>query len=136
VCGRPETGRQPGTAFEGEISDAALTLHQEAIGERILADRELGGAVKNTRLVLRKQREGAAGLELPFAPKTVEIGTDSDVVGQSAHDDRWQDRYEDIPRLVEGAEQFREYQEAPAHEPHGLWSRRNGAVELCISARN
>ena len=32
----------------------------------------------NTRLAIRKQREGVAGLELSFIPTSVEIGTDSD----------------------------------------------------------
>jgi len=39
----------------------------------LLADRETGGSVSNTRLGVRKLREGASGLELPFTPKSVEV---------------------------------------------------------------
>jgi hypothetical protein len=38
----------------------------------------ISGAVSNTRLSIRKLREGEAGIEAPFTVKTVEIGTDSD----------------------------------------------------------
>src|SRR5262249_43395764 len=63
-----DTGTRGSSAKEGH-ADAVLAL---------LADRELNGTVSNTRLALRKQREGVSGLELPFTPKTVEIGTDAD----------------------------------------------------------
>jgi hypothetical protein len=63
-----ETGTRGSSAKEGH-ADVVLAL---------LADRELSGAVANTRLALRKVREGAAGLELPFTPKKVELGTDPD----------------------------------------------------------
>jgi hypothetical protein len=63
-----ETGTRGSSAKEGH-ADVVLAL---------LAERELSGAVNNTRLALRKLREGAAGLELPFTPKPIEIGTDND----------------------------------------------------------
>jgi AAA domain len=63
-----ETGTR-GTSAKEAHADVVLAS---------LADRELGGAVTNTRLTLRKLREGAAGLELPFTPKTLEIGTTDD----------------------------------------------------------
>jgi hypothetical protein len=63
-----ETGTRGSSAKEGH-ADVVLAL---------LAERELTGAVTNTRLALRKLREGAAGLELPFTPKPLEIGTDAD----------------------------------------------------------
>jgi hypothetical protein len=44
----------------------------------ILADRELAGTVTNTRLAVRKLRDGAVSLELPFAAKSIEVGTDPD----------------------------------------------------------
>ena len=62
------TGTRGSSAKEG-AADSVLAL---------LCDRELGGTVSNTRLAIRKQREGVAGLELPFIPTSVEIGTNSD----------------------------------------------------------
>src|SRR5262249_9943030 len=62
------TGTRGSSAKEG-AADVVLAL---------LADREVNGTVTNTRLAVRKQREGMAGLELPFTPKTVEFGTDQD----------------------------------------------------------
>jgi hypothetical protein len=63
-----DTGTRGSSAKEG-AADVVLAL---------LADREINGSVTNTRLAIRKQREGFAGLELPFTPKTVEVGTDQD----------------------------------------------------------
>jgi AAA domain len=63
-----ETGTRGSSAKEGH-ADVVIA---------VLADRELSGTVTNTRLTLRKLREGAAGLELPFTPKTLSIGTDED----------------------------------------------------------
>jgi AAA domain/Bifunctional DNA primase/polymerase, N-terminal len=44
----------------------------------VLADRELSGGVKNTRLAIRKQRDGVSGLEIPFTARIVETGKDDD----------------------------------------------------------
>jgi hypothetical protein len=44
----------------------------------VLAEKGLGGSVGNTRLAIRKQRDGVAGFEIPFTARTVEIGTDDD----------------------------------------------------------
>ena len=44
----------------------------------ILADRELSGGVKNTRLAVRKQRDGVSGFEIPFTARMAETGTDDD----------------------------------------------------------
>ncbi len=44
----------------------------------LLADRELSGGVKNTRLAVRKQRDGVSGFEIPFTARMVETGTDDD----------------------------------------------------------
>jgi Bifunctional DNA primase/polymerase, N-terminal/AAA domain len=63
-----DTGTRGSSAKEG-AADVVLAL---------LADREINGSVTNTRLAIRKQREGFAGLELHFTPKTVEVGTDQD----------------------------------------------------------
>jgi AAA domain len=63
-----DTGTRGSSAKEGH-ADVVLAL---------LADRELNGAVTNTRLAIRKLRDGLSGLEIPFTPKTVEIGTDLD----------------------------------------------------------
>lgn len=67
-----------GKAIEtGTRGSSAKEAHADVV-IALLADRDLGGTVANTRLALRKQREGLAGLELPFTPKTIEIGTDED----------------------------------------------------------
>ena len=63
-----DTGTRGSTAKEGH-ADTVLAL---------LAERELSGTLSNTRLTIRKQREGMAGLELPFTPTTIEVGTDPD----------------------------------------------------------
>lgn len=44
----------------------------------LLADRELSGGVKNTRLALRKLRESVSGFEIPFTAQMIETGTDED----------------------------------------------------------
>jgi hypothetical protein len=63
-----ETGTRGSSAKEAH-ADAVIAL---------LADREINGSVSNTRLAIRKLREGQPGLELPFTPKTIEVGTDPD----------------------------------------------------------
>jgi hypothetical protein len=63
-----ETGTRGSSAKEG-AADAVLAL---------LADRELSGGVKNTRLAIRKQRDGVSGFEIPFTVHTVETGMDED----------------------------------------------------------
>jgi hypothetical protein len=63
-----ETGTRGSSAKEG-AADVVLAL---------LAEREISGSVNNTRLAVRKMREGIAGLELPFIPRAVEVGTDLD----------------------------------------------------------
>jgi hypothetical protein len=63
-----ETGTRGSSAKEG-AADTVIAL---------LADRELSGSVKNTRFAVRKQRDGEAGLEIPFTVKAVETGTDDD----------------------------------------------------------
>jgi hypothetical protein len=44
----------------------------------LLGDRQVNGTITNTRLAVRKMRDGISGLELPFAPRDVPIGTDED----------------------------------------------------------
>jgi hypothetical protein len=44
----------------------------------LLADRELSGSVRNTRLAVRKQRDGVAGAEIPFTARLIDRGTDED----------------------------------------------------------
>ena len=63
-----DTGTRGSSAKEG-AADAILAL---------LADRELSGGVKNTRLAVRKQRDGVSGFEIPFTPRMVETGVDDD----------------------------------------------------------
>jgi hypothetical protein len=63
-----ETGTRGSSAKEG-AADTVIAL---------LADRELSGGVKNTRLAVRKQRDGVSGFELPFTARMAETGTDDD----------------------------------------------------------
>jgi hypothetical protein len=42
----------------------------------ILGDKELTGDVKNTRMALRKLRDGPQGLEIPFTARVVDMGKD------------------------------------------------------------
>ena len=63
-----ETGTRGSSAKEG-AADTVIAL---------LADRELSGGIKNTRLAVRKQRDGVSGFEIPFTPRMVETGTDDD----------------------------------------------------------
>ena len=63
-----ETGTRGSSAKEG-AADTVIA---------VLADRELGGGVKNTRLAVRKQRDGISGFEIPFTVRMVETGTDED----------------------------------------------------------
>jgi hypothetical protein len=63
-----ETGTRGSSAKEGH-ADAVLA---------VLAERELSGAVGNTRLAVRKLRDGTAGLEMPFLAAPIEIGRDED----------------------------------------------------------
>ena len=63
-----ETGTRGSSAKEG-AADTVLA---------VLADRELSGGVRNTRLAARKQRDGVSGFEIPFTAQMVETGTDDD----------------------------------------------------------
>jgi hypothetical protein len=63
-----ETGTRGSSAKEG-AADTVLA---------VLADRELSGGVRNTRLAVRKQRDGVSGFEIPFTPRMVDTGTDDD----------------------------------------------------------
>lgn len=54
------------------LGDNPTWAHQD------VKKRELGGSVKNTRLAVRKQRDGISGLEVPFTPKTIDQGFDED----------------------------------------------------------
>lgn len=63
-----ETGTRGSSAKEGAV-DTVLA---------VLADRELSGGVKNTRLAVRKQRDGISGFEIPFTAQIVETGKDED----------------------------------------------------------
>lgn len=63
-----ETGTRGSSAKEG-AADTVIAL---------LADRELSGGLRNTRLAVRKQRDGLSGFEIPFTARMVETGTDDD----------------------------------------------------------
>jgi hypothetical protein len=63
-----ETGTK-GSSNKEATADAILAL---------LGDRELNGEVKNTRLAVRKQRDGMNGLEVPFVARQIPTGLDED----------------------------------------------------------
>jgi hypothetical protein len=63
-----ENGTRGSSAKEG-AADTVIAL---------LADRAVGGAIANTRLAMRKQRDGMSGFEVPFTVRIAEIGTDED----------------------------------------------------------
>ena len=63
-----ESGTRGSSAKEG-AADAVIAL---------LAERELSGEVKNTRLAVRKQRDGPSGFEISFTARMVETGKDDD----------------------------------------------------------
>jgi AAA domain-containing protein len=90
-----ETGTRGSSAFEA-AADVVLAL---------LVDKETNGTVSNTRLAVRKEREGVAGLEIPFMAKDTLTGTDPD--GEA------------ITRVVI------DWQSAPAQQTHGDkdWSK-------------
>jgi hypothetical protein len=75
-----ETGTKGSSNKEGS-SDTVLAL---------LADRELSGNIKNSRLAVRKQRDGISGFEIPFTAKIIETGTDEDGDPETAVVIDWQ----------------------------------------------
>ena len=75
-----ETGTRGSSAKEG-AADTVLA---------VLADRELSGGVRNTRLAVRKQRDGVSGFEIPFTARMVETGTDDDGDAVTAPVIEWQ----------------------------------------------
>ena len=60
------TGTRGSSVKEGS-ADVVLAL---------LGDKSTSGQVTNTRLAIRKRRGGANGLEIPFKPRIVDMGTD------------------------------------------------------------
>jgi hypothetical protein len=86
-----ETGTRGSSAKESH-ADTVIAL---------LADRELSGAVTNTRLALRKQRDGIAGIEIPFTPETVQIGTDDDGDPVTRIAINWEKQTEAIARAAD-----------------------------------
>src|SRR5262249_26723045 len=63
-----EAGTRGSSAKEGSADTVLATL----------AERELTGAISNTRMTARKQRDGVSGFEVPFTPEQVEQGLDED----------------------------------------------------------
>jgi 5S rRNA maturation endonuclease (ribonuclease M5) len=63
-----ESGTRGGSAKEGAV-DAVLAL---------LGERTLGGKVSNSRLTIRKLRDGETGAEVAFVAKQVRLGDDED----------------------------------------------------------
>lgn len=63
-----EAGTRGSSGKEGNADTVLATL----------AERELTGAVANTRMAARKQRDGVSGFEVPYTPEKVELGLDED----------------------------------------------------------
>src|SRR5262249_4304033 len=63
-----EAGTRGSSGKEGSADTVLATL----------AERELTGAITNTRMTARKQRDGISGFEVPFTPERVEQGLDED----------------------------------------------------------
>jgi hypothetical protein len=63
-----ETGTR-GSSYKEGHAETVLAL---------LGDRQVSGAVTNTRFAIRKQRDGISGWEISFTPRDVVIGTDED----------------------------------------------------------
>lgn len=63
-----EAGTRGSSGKEGNADTVLATL----------AEREITGAITNSRMAARKQRDGISGFEVPFTPETVELGLDED----------------------------------------------------------
>jgi hypothetical protein len=63
-----EAGTRGSSGKEGNADTVLATL----------AEREITGAVSNSWMAARKQRDGISGFEVPFTPETVELGLDED----------------------------------------------------------
>ena len=63
-----ETGTRGSSAKEGAVDTIIAAL----------GDRAVSGEVKNTRLAMRKQRDGLSGFEIPYTPRTIVTGEDED----------------------------------------------------------
>src|SRR5262249_31986737 len=74
VMGIDHFGKAMDTGTRGS---SAKEAHADVV-LAALARRELNGQVSDTQLALRKLREGPAGLEIPFTPRIVKVGTDED----------------------------------------------------------
>ena len=74
VCGVDHFGKvlEAGTRGSSAKEGAADTVIA------VMADRKLSGGVKNTRVALRKQRDGVSGIEIPFTVRIVDTGVDDD----------------------------------------------------------
>jgi hypothetical protein len=74
VIGIDHFGKVVDTGTRGSINKES---HADTV-LALLADRELNGSLTNTRLAIRKQRDGIAGIEVPFTPKMIDCGLDED----------------------------------------------------------
>ena len=116
-----ETGTRGSSAKEG-AADTVIVL---------LGDRELSGGIKNTRLALRKQRDGISGIEVPFSVINREAGVDEDgdtisappvidwraTVAAAKGDKRWTPSMRILRRVLsstlEGGRDMRPFPDAP-----------------------
>jgi hypothetical protein len=74
VIGIDHFGKVVDTGTRGSINKES---HADTV-LALLADREINGSLTNTRLAIRKQRDGIAGIEIPFSPKMIDCGLDED----------------------------------------------------------
>jgi hypothetical protein len=79
-----ETGVTVGVVDHyGKMVEAGTTgsSGKEGNADAVLAnlgDRDSNGSLSRMRMVVRKQREGRAGIEIPFEPEVVDMGLDED----------------------------------------------------------
>jgi hypothetical protein len=74
VIGIDHFGKVIGTGTRGSSAkEGAVDTVLAALGSR-----DVNGTVTETRLALRKQRDGISGIELPFVAEVIETGRDED----------------------------------------------------------
>jgi hypothetical protein len=80
----------------GKVVEAGTrgSSNKEAAADTVLAtlaDREVSGDISNTRLAVRKQRDGMSGFEVGFTVRTTEVGIDEDGDPETAITVDWGD---------------------------------------------
>jgi hypothetical protein len=103
--------------------------------QAILGDRAMNGTVTNTRLAIRKLRDGPQGEEFAFFPKTVDMGVDEERNPVTSRIISWEAT--DIPESDEvrdrsPAEKVFDRVLADALKNHGVIIQRNGGDATAV----